>query len=606
LLLAETNLRLNRPNTAWKVAEQAIKLYKHREDAWLLAARSAQQAGEAQKAIECLELYLKMNSRQIIGPMAYILMAQAYLELNQNEQALEQLEVAQARLKAQFATPGPAFVALRARILRSLGKDDEAHSYYQQALQLDPQNPAMHNELGEALLAREKTEEALKAYQKALQLDPDNSEYYYNAGVAALRSISLPGQFSRRAEKMQQHAIDYLSRASQLNPVVAHYWYELACAYGTVPNYRLMQQALQKAMTQSVAFAETEAPQIQYMRLYAATCLKLGDYEGAQETLNQILATLPDDHETLNELGEVAYRQGNYGESFNYFRKAEHRSNDHPRYLANMSRALLKLERLEEAHELVHPVADSDDHYVQHQLGAVLLERGNPADALEKLRIAAEKEPGNAEFRYYLGRAHLQLGQLGEATQEYSEAVAQAPLQHRWHAELGEIHLKERAYLPALESLRLAVQLDPANLDYRYNLSIALAANGELQQAIQVVREVINATHGEVGAEWHYLLGRLVTELGHFEEALKCFERAHDLEPDNPHYKLDLAKTRRLRGEPIEEIKNLLMEAIKDNPNNLRSFEELAYVYEASDDPDAAIRTLEARLNEVLETVSTF
>src|SRR5436305_2980815 len=46
LLLAETLLRLKRYADTWTASMQAIKLDKHREDAWMLAARSAAEAGE--------------------------------------------------------------------------------------------------------------------------------------------------------------------------------------------------------------------------------------------------------------------------------------------------------------------------------------------------------------------------------------------------------------------------------------------------------------------------------------------------------------------------------------------------------------------------------
>jgi tetratricopeptide (TPR) repeat protein len=629
LLLAEIQLRLKKPTEAFKAARQAIKLYKHREEGWLLAARAAAEAGQPDKAIEFLELYLKQNQQnQLVGPLAYILLSRVYLDTGRAEQALDQLEQAQARLRALFIGPGPAFIALRARILRDLERAEEALEYYQQAIELEPQNSTLHNELGETLLDTAKYEDALKTFRQALHLEPENALYHCQAGVAALKSAGQPGQFSKRAEAYQQQAIELLTKATQLDETKGEYWYELALAYQSSRNYTQVKNALTQALAHSSVLKDAgagsprpdsprpDSPRSSswqpasartYLRLYSLACLKLGQYDEARKALQEILEALPDDHETMNELGQLCYRMGQYGEAFNYFRKAETITNDHPRYLANMSRVLLRLERLDEARELVEEAAELDagDHFVHHQLGAVLLETGKPADALEHLREAAGQEPDNPEFRYYLGRAYLQLGQVSEAIQEYQEAVAHAPMQHQWHAELGEIYLKEHSYLPALESLRLAAQLEPSEPHYRYNLAIALAANGDIWGAIHNLREVISVMGDEVGAEWHYLLGRMLVELGRHDEALESFARANKLEPDNPDYKIDLARSLRLKGEPIDQVKNLLEEAIADNPQELRSFEELAYVYEASDDPEAALRTLESRLSEVLNTVRT-
>jgi tetratricopeptide (TPR) repeat protein len=602
LLQAEAQMRLEEPQEAWNSAQQAIKLYKHREEAWLSAARAASQAGRDQRAIETLDLYLRLNRGQIIGPLAYILLARTQLNLKNPEKSLEQLEFARARMKAMFTTAGPAFLTLQARIMRALNKPEEALESYKQALQIDPQNPALHNELGEAYQEQSKLDESIKAFRQALQIEPENALYHYNAGVAALGIVTTPGQYQRRAEAFRQHAVDYLTKATALNPIMPQYWYELSRAHSVTGNYRKMQQSLQQAITRSPAFADSEAPQVQYMRDYALACMKLGDIEGARETLNKILATLPQDHQSLNDLGEVEYRLGNYQEAYNYYRRAEVLANDHPRYLANMSRALLRLNRLQEARELVEEAVQSgEDHYVSHQHGAVLLEFGNAEEALEKLKEAAQQDPSNPEFRYYLGRAYLEMNMIAEAAQEFQEAVALAPTRHQWHAELGEAYLKDKAFLPALESFRMASQLDQANFMYRYNLAVAMGGNGEAQQAIYIIRDALDALGSQAGAEWHYLLGRMLSELHRYEDALESFAKANELEPYNPIYKVDFAKTLRLKGEYGDNVRYLLEEAIADNPGELRSVEELAYLYEATEDLESALQTMKPGIELVLE-----
>jgi tetratricopeptide (TPR) repeat protein len=609
LLLAETQLRLKQDVAALKTATQAVKLEKTSEEGWLLLARAATAVGDKRRAIQSLEFYLlKIASQQLVGPLIYIMLARLYLETDKARQALDYMEQAQARLKAFYIKPGSSFLTLRARILLKLEETGQALDSYQQAIQLDPQNAALYDEMGQALFNQEQYEEALPAFRQALQLDTGgggNADYHYHAGQAAYQAALRPNLFSKRRENLQQQAIQSFTRATQINPVFAPYWYELALAYAAVPNYKLMKLVLVQALAQSPAFSEDEASQVRYLRLYAKACQKLGDFKAAAQALQQILAILPDDHETLNELGDLSYRLASYNDAFNYFRRAEKLLPHHPRYLANLSRVMLKLERLEEAYELIDEAAQRDphDYFVRFQLGAVLLEHDQAELALDHLREAASQEPDNAEFRYTLGRAYLQLGQVPEAIQEYQESLAQAPLQVQWHAELGEIYLRERLYLAALESFRLAAQLDPTDPDNHYNLAIALGCNGDILGAIRNLKEA-QATPGlEVGAAWHYLMGRLLLELGRPGEALNSFARAHQLEPEDPYYKVDFARCLRLKGEPIDQIKPLLESAIAAAPDNWSSFEELAYLYEASNEPEAAMQALEAQLDTVLEAV---
>lgn len=605
ILLAEIWLRLKRPQESFQAAKQALKLSKQREEGWTLAARAAIEAGKSDEAIKLLELYLKISKDRLVGPLVYILLAGVFLNTNEPEQALEQVEQAQARLKALNMGAGAGFVVLRARILRRLNRQVEALEYYQQALRLNPQNARVQAELGELLLEQEKSEEALRVFRQAQQLEPHNAQHFYKAGIAALQSSEAARQPVKRREAFQQQAIELLQTATKLDKSVHDYWYELAQAYTLTGNYAMVKQTMAHVLAQTVDSVTNPVKHTYYLRLYAWVCQKLGAFEEAVKTYQQILIIVPDDHLTLKELGELSYKLGKYGEAFNYFRRAEMLANDHPHYLASMSRVLLKLGRLEEAHQLVTEAAGYQpaDYLVRHQLGAVLLEMNQSDAALEHLRAAAASEPDNAEFRYYLGRAYLNLGQLDEAIHEYQAALTAAPARHEWQAELSEIYLQEHAYLPALESLRVAVQLQPAQPDYHYNLAIVLAANGDLVGAIQSLQEAMEKLEETTNASWHYLLGRLLLELGRLDKALESFAQAHALEPHNPHYKVDLAKTLRLKGEPIEQVKNLLEEAIAADPDELQSFQELAYVYEASNNPEAALRTLEARVQEVLETV---
>jgi tetratricopeptide (TPR) repeat protein len=520
---------------------------------------------------------------------------------------MEQVEQAQAKMRAFYIAPGPYFLALRAQVLRHLKRPEEALDLYRQALQMTPQDPALHNELGEAWLEQQQDLEALRSFRQAVELDPRSAPYYFNAGVAARRAAGSQTSMFKQTELLPQQAVELLERAIDLNSGIAKYWYELALAYKGVHNYRKMKQSLQEAIARSGAFSDSEAPQVGYMRLYAWTCQKMGDFDTARDTLKSILTIVPNDHITLNEMGELSYKLGNYKAAFNYFRKAETIANDHPRYLANLSRAMVKLGRPEEARELVEEAAriDTRDYYVQFQLGAVLLDNGQPAQALEHLREAAGQEPDNAEFRYYLGRAYLQTGQISEAIHHYNEAVNGAPLKHRWQAELGEIFLREHSYLPALEHLRLAAQLEPNEPVYRYNLAIALASNGDIEAALYILREALRFFGDSAGAEWHFLEGKLLVENNRLDEALEAFVRANHLEPGNADYKVDLARTLRLKGEPVGKIRPLLDEALQADPDSLQAYEELAYTLEQSTQDEAAVQTLEERINEVLEKVGS-
>ncbi len=606
--LAELYLRLKRPGPAFKAAQQAIKLDRQHEEGWLLAARSALQSGKTEPARTCLERYLAQQAEpELVGPSVYTLLARVDLQANQPEQALAQLEIAQQRLAAFFIAPGADFMALWAQVLRRLGQFETALELYRQALQLAPNDAGLHAELGDAWFEQADYEQSLEAYRQAYELEPSNAQYHYMAGRAARYGANQSRRASRKSESLFQQALQRLEKATSLNPVNSNYWYELAEVQIALENYKPARHSLSQAIAQSAAFTESEAPQVHYLLLYAHTCQKLGDFESALQALNPILEVLPRDHNTWVELGELYMRQGQHSAAFNAFRQAELLAPDHPRYLALMARVLLKLGRLQEAHELVNEAIERapDDRMIGQQLGVVLLEGGQVSEALPYLLDAVEELPSNPEYRYWLGRAYWRMGDVEDAIQSFREAIAGDPLEANWHAELAEIYLRRQDYESALQTLQLLVKLDPDLLVHAYNLAIALANTGDVLTAIHTLKDRMELPDwvnipAETEAEWHYLLGRLNLEYNRLDEALLRLNRACELAPDRESYRVDLVRCRRLRGEPPELLKNMLAGAVRTDQSDLRPFEELAYIYEAGGQHEHALSALASHLQEAL------
>jgi tetratricopeptide (TPR) repeat protein len=79
-----------------------------------------------------------------------------------------------------------------ARVLHQRGKRSEATSFYREALQLGPQDPELHTDLGLALLERLRFDEAVARFRKAVHLDA--------AHKAAARSLDRACELRRAYE----------------------------------------------------------------------------------------------------------------------------------------------------------------------------------------------------------------------------------------------------------------------------------------------------------------------------------------------------------------------------------------------------------------------
>src|SRR5918911_470974 len=72
----------------------------------------------------------------------------------------------------------------KAVVLNSLGRFDEALSYLDKALSIDPNNVRAYINKGRALSQLHKFEEAILNYDRALSIDPQNTDAYINKGLS--------------------------------------------------------------------------------------------------------------------------------------------------------------------------------------------------------------------------------------------------------------------------------------------------------------------------------------------------------------------------------------------------------------------------------------
>jgi len=96
---------------------------------------------------------------------------------------------------------------------------DKALDYYQKALQANPNDPSLHNNLGSLYADMGKPDDAQSEFQKAATLDPTHAaNYYYNMGVIMVNK----GKMDEAAAALKKCTDSDPSNAN------AWYWYGMA------------------------------------------------------------------------------------------------------------------------------------------------------------------------------------------------------------------------------------------------------------------------------------------------------------------------------------------------------------------------------------------
>src|SRR6185436_12512949 len=101
-------------------------------------------------------------------------------------------------------------------VLLMQNKDDEAIAIGRRLLELHPQSPIAHANLGDVLTDQDKFDEAAACYARALELDPANAQIYNSRVVLALRQDKLDEAEAYCSQALAidpEHADAHFSRA---------------------------------------------------------------------------------------------------------------------------------------------------------------------------------------------------------------------------------------------------------------------------------------------------------------------------------------------------------------------------------------------------------
>jgi tetratricopeptide (TPR) repeat protein len=159
--------------------------------------------------------------------------------------------------------------------------------------------------------------------------------------------------------------------------------------------------------------------------------------------------------------------------------------------------------------------------------GRAYAEAGNPDLAVVEFKKAIALNPHLPEAHYCLGASYLlSQGQVGfpEAIKEFHRELELNPDDYFSLAQLGYIAFSERRFDEAEQDLKRAASLDPRNPDNplllgQVYLQLNRPAEAELalRKAIALTTD-LSRNHFQVQRA-HYLLGRLLVQTGHLDEA---------------------------------------------------------------------------------------
>lgn len=249
---------------------------------------------------------------------------------------------------------------------------------------------------------------------------------------------------------------------------------------------------------------------------------------------------------------------------------------------------MLRLGRREESEALFAELARLPlrPPLLVNQLGVLAHLLGKRDLALDLLQQSVTREP-SAPLLNNLGLVREQLGDLSGARNAYEQALAAAPAFAEAHYNLGNLLQKQHLYPEAIEEYRQALKSRPDYPAAYNNLACARIELGDLAQAEADCLEAVRLSpgFGEAINTWGRImqqrvepemmlasagrmakfardrvavfasLGSIFASLGRKEEAVRCFQEALLVSPDNGKVHYLLAKVTGYRSP--EDLKGI-------------------------------------------------
>lgn len=486
-------------------------------------------------------------------------------------------------------------LALLANLELIEGNFAKAGEAIDKAIAASPDNDKFYNVKGRVLAAENKWDEAEVQFKKAVELNPDQFANY--------RTLLMLYEQRQNEPALRQT----LTTMQEKFPENSQLQLMLAGLHQKKGEFDQAEQALQKAISLD---KEVGGLRMSLTEFYKGR----QQLDKAEETLKTAVAEIPKDLQLQTALGELQFDRQKFddakavmdgilasnpghgganllkarflirdGKNEEAVQTITPLTNDYPKwpdpfyYSALAHLRLGKVELAQKAIEIAVQTNPASDRY--HLLASQIhLVRGNGKDAEKSAGMALSINPRNFMAVKMLVQAFVQTKTFDKATkiiESLDEKIVNQDaelLSVAGMAYLGKNDIeKGKKYFTTL----LALVPDNAKA---LGILTALTAGKDLDKAIDFVKKHLE-THPAGG---HYLLlGDLYANKKMYDEALKAFEKAQELRPEDPQGYILRANLLHMLGKSEETIAQF-NELLVSQPDSIPGLMGLATAYEST------------------------
>ncbi len=504
-LVAAAELRGPHPVDAQKTLKAALEIDARNREALLVQAQmmlAQHHGGEALTALK---------------PIADL----AAKDLDVAD-ALAQVQIDQGHYADAIATVAPQLVAhpdsarlntLKGIASASLGKAEEAEKILVAALKADPELAEAHLALGKLYLNRNQLDRSRAEFDAALAKAPQSSRVH--TGFAEL----LLAQGNREAARTE------LATAIALDPASA-------------AAHDLLGQLLRQIGQLDAGLAELRVAE-KLDSAFPAVHVQIGDLLESREAYGEAVlayrkATEVNDKDPVawRLLGRALRETGDFDASLEALRKSANLSSQDSEVHVELALTLLKRtdnpKALVESKSAIEADAKNPNAWRTH--GRVQLAIGGNREALAALDKSAELDPSSADTQELRGEALSLSKAFPAAVEAYRKAMVLDPRRAALLLEIGQVQVREKSYADATKSYKAALDHDPPFVEANYLMARAFDEWGKTKDAVKYY-ELATKLEPQNAMPYRYL-GFHFKATNQVKKALTAFQTYLKKKPD--------------------------------------------------------------------------
>jgi tetratricopeptide (TPR) repeat protein len=264
---------------------------------------------------------------------------------------------------------------------------------------------------------------------------------------------------------------------------------------------------------------------------------RTGMLEESLREFRLVLESSKDDASARFYIGLILLRQGKWNESIEALQDAAARPGAKPGTYHNLAFALERVGRYAEALSALQDATKrggAKDARIQTSIGIVSLMMGDvhTADrALNQAKVLWPSKPSSAWY-HYAALAAAVLGDTGRALEIVQEGLSNHPRVAALHNNLAALHERRGSYDEALLAAEHGLTDDPTMPQLHKNIGDLYYRAGRYDEAFDAYERAIKA-EPNLGDDIYLKLGNIRLRRQEREEAVKCWRRALELDPEN-------------------------------------------------------------------------